>query len=70
MTTNYLETIKMMVTVGLGWSVLPESLIDHQLKRLNIQDVFLSRDLGVVTHKKRALSNAAHAFYNLLNDDN
>jgi len=26
--TNYLETIKMMVSVGLGWSALPESMVD------------------------------------------
>ena len=26
--TNYLETIKMMVAVGLGWSVLPKTMVD------------------------------------------
>ncbi len=69
MTTNYLETIKMMVSVGLGWSVLPESLVDAQLSRLNIADTALVRKLGVVSHEKRSLSNAARAFYTLLMDE-
>ena len=66
MATNYLETIKMMVSVGLGWSVLPESLVDSQLCRLEVAGVELSRKLGVVTHEKRSLSNAARAFCDLL----
>jgi DNA-binding transcriptional LysR family regulator len=66
MTTNYLETIKMMVSVGLGWSVLPDSLVDSQLCRLRVAGVELSRQLGIVTHTKRSLSNAAQAFYSLL----
>ncbi len=66
MTTNYLETIKMMVSVGLGWSVLPDSLVDSQLCRLQVAGVELSRQLGIVTHAKRSLSNAAQAFYSLM----
>ena len=27
MSTNYLETISTMVEIGLGWSVLPETLV-------------------------------------------
>lgn len=66
MTTNYLETIKMMVSVGLGWSVLPESMIDENIRPLRLGGVALSRDLGVAKHHKRQLSNAAHAFFEVL----
>lgn len=66
MTTNYLETIKMMVSVGLGWSVLPASMLDGQIRALNIEQVKLTRTLGVVRHKKRSFSNAASAFYAML----
>lgn len=67
MTTNYLETIKMLVSVGLAWSVLPERMIDHQIVALPVTDVALSRELGCVTHGGRTLSRAAQAFVALLN---
>ncbi|AJQ84615.1 LysR family transcriptional regulator [Xanthomonas oryzae pv. oryzae] len=66
MTTNYLETIKMLVSVGLAWSVLPERMIDHQIVALPLADVALSRELGCVTHGGRTLSRAARAFVALL----
>ncbi|MEA9608622.1 LysR family transcriptional regulator [Xanthomonas campestris pv. plantaginis] len=66
MTTNYLETIKMLVSVGLAWSVLPERMIDHQIVALPLADVALSRALGCVTHGGRTLSRAAQAFVALL----
>lgn len=66
MTTNYLETIKMMVTVGLGWSVLPHTLVDEHMVKLKIPNVHLTRELGVVKHQKRSLGNAARAFYAVL----
>ncbi len=66
MTTNYLETIKMMVSVGLGWSVLPESMLDDSIRLLRLGGVSLTRDLGVARHHKRQLSNAAEAFYDEL----
>ncbi|MGO1460982.1 MAG: LysR family transcriptional regulator [Marinobacter sp.] len=34
MPTNYLETLKMMASVGLGWSVLPLRMVDGSLKVL------------------------------------
>lgn len=66
MSTNYLETIKMMVSIGLGWSVLPKTLLDNSLRGLQINDAAvsmksLSRNLGVVIHRERNLSNAAAA---------
>lgn len=64
--TNYLETIKMMVSIGLGWSLLPRTLIDSQLKTLRIGDIQLSRKLGAIYHADRTLSNSAKAFLELL----
>ena len=69
MSTNYLETIKMMVSIGLGWSVLPYSMIDKDLKTLDIADLKLQRTLGYVFHQNRSLSNAASAFVKALQDE-
>lgn len=66
MSTNYLETIKMLVSVGLGWSVLPESMLSKEIKAILVQGFKLKRALGLVWHKARTLSNAAHAFQTLL----
>lgn len=64
--TNYLETIKMMVSIGLGWGVLPASMCDAEVVAVPVQGVALSRDLGVVHHPRRALSRAAQAMLGLL----
>lgn len=69
LSTNYLETIKMMVSVGLGWSVLPRSMLNKELKTLNIEGIKLERKLGVVWHSGHTLSNAAKAMSNVLKDD-
>lgn len=61
LSTNYLETIKMMVSVGLGWSVLPRSMLSKELHTLNIEGIKLERQLGVVWHSGHTLSNAAKA---------
>ncbi len=66
LSTNYLETIKMMVSVGLGWSILPRSMVDDDVSVVDIEGLSLSRQLGVVTHKQRSLTNAAQAFIALL----
>lgn len=66
MSTNYLETIKVMVSIGLGWSVLPKTLVDDSLCGLALSGQKMSRDLGVVMHRERSLSNAASAFLKLL----
>lgn len=62
MATNYLETIKMMVSVGLGWSLLPRTLVDKSISVLRCKDIDLARRLGYIHHKERTLSNAAKAF--------
>ncbi len=66
MTTNYLETIKMMVGVGLGWSVLPRSMLNEELLTLKIRGIKLTRQLGIVRHQARTLSNAASAMISTL----
>ncbi len=67
MATNYLETIKMMASIGLGWSVIPASMVDDSLKIIDLEGVSISRDLGYIFHQERSLSNAARRFIDLLN---
>ena len=64
--TNYLETIKMMCAVGLGWSVLPASMVDAQLVALAVNELRIQRELGVVYHPGRTLSKAARAMVGML----
>jgi DNA-binding transcriptional LysR family regulator len=66
MTTNYLETIKMMVSVGLGWSLLPESMLERGIQAVAIPNVQIQRELGYIHHREKSLSNAAKAFIRLL----
>lgn len=65
MTTNYLETIKMMVSIGLGWSVLPRTMTG-ELESIHTPDVYIERTLGIIEYRDRVLSNAANAFKTLL----
>jgi DNA-binding transcriptional LysR family regulator len=59
--TNYLETLKMLVAIGLGWSVLPRSMLDETLCAVTIPELAMRRDLGVVWHERRTLSASARA---------
>ncbi|AQU82622.1 MAG: LysR family transcriptional regulator [Halomonas sp.] len=59
MATNYLETLKMMCSVGLGWSLLPEKMIDSELVELRVNTMPIYRPLGYLVHTNRTLSNAA-----------
>jgi DNA-binding transcriptional LysR family regulator len=61
LSTNYLETLKMLVSIGLGWSLLPGTLVSEELKALQVPGLRLSRQLGIVRHRNRTLSNAARA---------
>ncbi len=61
LSTNYLETLKMMASIGLGWSVLPETLIDGDLCVLPVDHTPIRRPLGYLYHRSRTLSNAARA---------
>ncbi|GGX93194.1 transcriptional regulator [Litchfieldella qijiaojingensis] len=68
LSTNYLETLKMMVTIGLGWSVLPETLIDEEVHVLPIEHRPIERPLGYLVHKSRTLSNAARSMLTMLDE--
>lgn len=64
--TNYLETIKMMVTVGLGWSALPSNMIDEGIVDVPVSGLSMQRNLGSVCLRGKTLSRAASAFMELL----
>ena len=66
--THYLETIKAMVQSGLGWSMLPSSMLDDSLAALDIRQGRATRQLGTVVHSMRTKSNAANAMISLLMD--
>ncbi|HUS24681.1 MAG TPA: LysR family transcriptional regulator [Candidatus Binatia bacterium] len=59
--TNYLETLKVLVGIGLGWSVLPESMLDASLRALRVPGLKMQRELGAVWHEQRTLSGPARA---------
>jgi DNA-binding transcriptional LysR family regulator len=62
MSTNYLETIRMMAAIGLGWTILPRSMLDGQLAPIQVTTTPPQRMLGYIYHRGRSLSNAAQAF--------
>ena len=63
MTNNNLDTLKMLVGAGFGWTLLPETLLDSSVKEIKLAsyNLYFKRELGFVLHKKRSLSNAAKA---------
>ena len=68
MSTNYLETIKMLIGVGLGWSVLPSAMVGDDVVVLDIE-IDIARTLGVIHQVNRTLSNAGEAFIELLRSE-
>lgn len=62
MTTNYLETIRMMASIGLGWTILPRSMLTEPLQAIAVSEATPQRTLGYIYHQGRSLSNAASAF--------
>lgn len=67
MSTNYLDTIRMMVSIGLGWSLLPRTMQGDDLTVLDVTAEPVYRSLGYIYHRNRTLSNAASSFVTLLN---
>lgn len=57
MSNNPLESIRMLVSIGLGWSVLPKTLVNQELQQLDIA-VDMNRELGMVWHPGRTQSKA------------
>lgn len=66
MSTNYLETIRMMVSIGMAWSVLPRTMLDDDLQILNLRKFHINRSLGYIVHEYHTLTNAANSFIALL----
>lgn len=69
MATNYLETLRMLVATGLGWSLLPATLLEDDVRPLAVDSINLSRTLGAVTHRNRELSNAARKMIECCRDE-
>ena len=57
MSNNPLESIRMLASIGLGWSVLPKTLINQDLQQLDI-NFEMNRQLGMVWHPGRSQSKA------------
>lgn len=71
MEVAYIETIKGLVKVGLGISILPDKAVEQELQsgaliKAKIQDAHFSRDLGVVYLKDKFLSRPAAEFLKFL----
>jgi DNA-binding transcriptional LysR family regulator len=60
----------MLVSVGLGWSLLPDTMLENAeeagLVILKLDQVSLTRSLGLLYLQGRTLSNAAKAFIGLI----
>ncbi|MPW72510.1 LysR family transcriptional regulator [Moraxella catarrhalis] len=67
MSTNPLESIRMLVSVGLGWSVLPETLINQDLIKIDMaENIELQRHLGLVTNPNLTRSASMQALLSML----
>ncbi len=66
MTTNYLETVASLVSIGQGWSVLPIDMVKDSLVIVDVQGLNIHRDLGIVRHPTKPTSKAAQALIDLL----
>ncbi|EIK45359.1 LysR family transcriptional regulator [Cellvibrio sp. BR] len=70
MVSNHLDTIKMLLSIGLGWGILPKRILDNQLTILDVVHEPIMRPLGCIHHKQRSLNNAAKMFLQLLHKEN
>ncbi len=64
--TNYLETIRTMVAIGLGWSALPRVMLGEDVVEVPVEGLDIHRTLGIVRHAGRSVSNASRALAALL----
>lgn len=62
LSSNHLESIRMMVETGLGWSVLPKTLESEFLHHYRLDTLGFNRELGLVKHRRRTLTVAAELF--------
>lgn len=68
MSNNPLESIRMLVSIGLGWSVLPKTLINAELQQLDLK-IEMNRKLGMVWHPSRTQSRAVLELISLMQQD-
>ena len=66
--TNYLETIKVMVSADLGWSILPGNMADDSVVTHDLQQHIPQRQLGIVAHKQRTLSPSSKVMIEVLRE--
>ena len=73
LSTNFLETIKALISAGYAWGLLPNTMLtDDTLAVLPVTNVKtgeaikLSRNLDCIYHQQRLMSNAGKAFFDLL----
>lgn len=71
MEVAYMETIKVLVKVGLGISILPDRAVEQEVSagmlcKSKIKDASFSRNLGVVYRKDKFLSRPAREFIRIL----
>ena len=55
----------MLAEAGLGWSLLPHTMVEPPLIALDVKELELVRQLGIVIHRERTLSNAARKMIEL-----
>jgi len=65
MSNNPLESIRMLVSIGLGWSVLPKTLLNQDLQQLDIR-FEMNRQLGMVWHPGRTQSRAVQELIEMM----
>ena len=68
MSNNPLESIRMLVSIGLGWSVLPKTLVNQDLKQLDIP-LEMNRQLGMVWHPGRTQSKAVQELIQMMKNN-
>jgi len=69
MQTNYLETIRMLVAAGYGWSALPQTMLADDLQVIGGSALKAPvRQLGLVTHPRHTPSAAANAFIGVVRE--
>jgi DNA-binding transcriptional LysR family regulator len=67
--SNYLETIKVMVSANLGWSMLPTSMLDSTVISKPLSGADIKRSLGIVTRRNRTLSRSSSAMIAMLQQE-
>jgi len=71
---NQLLTIVKLINQGMGVSVLPSLFVKEfsqsGVKFLSLTNPEISRNIGIVTHKRRAISTAAVKFIDMISEPN